>query len=85
MTHGEASVTAEEVATLIDMNSLMFFAAKLSLGQEDGMIEMSPEEDDMITQFQNDAVLMHVIIKRYLGDDYVNDYIDNLEMMEDDE
>lgn len=85
MKHGEESVTPEEVARLIDMNSLMFFSAKLSLAQEDEMIRLSPEEDEMISRFQRDALLIHVIIRRYLGADYVTDYIDNLEMMTDDE
>lgn len=85
MKHGEESVTPEEVARIIDMNSLMFFGAKLSLAQEDGMITMSPEEDELISRFQRDALLIHVIIRRYLGPDYVTDYIDNLEMMTDDE
>lgn len=84
MKHGEESVTPEEVAQIIDMNSLMFFGAKLSLAQEDGMITMSPEEDELISRFQRDALLIHVIIRRYLGPHYVTDYIDNLEVMTDD-
>lgn len=84
MKHGEESVTPEEVTQIIDMNSLMFFGAKLSLAQEDGMITMSPEEDELISRFQRDALLIHVIIRRYLGPDYVTDYIDNLEVMTDD-
>lgn len=84
MKHGEESVTPEEVARLIDMNSLMFFGAKLSLAQEDGMITMSPDEDEMISRFQRDALLIHVIIRRYLGPNYISDYIDNLEVMVDD-
>jgi hypothetical protein len=84
MKHGEESVTPEEVATLIDMNSLLFFSAKLSLAQGDGMIELSTEEDEMISRFQRDALLIHVIIRRYLGNEYVTDYLDNLEMMTDD-
>lgn len=84
MNHGEESVTPEEVASLIDMNSLLFFSSKLSLAQSDEMIELTPEEDEMISRFQRDALIIHVIIRRYLGDEYVTDYLANLEVMVDD-
>ena len=75
----------DHVTRLGDFNALVFFADELFLDDEDNKLEL--DEDDAITlrDFLDQAIKADTIIQKYLGKEYIADYIETIETEDTDE
>ena len=73
------------VTRLGDFNALVFFTDELFMDHEDNKIEL--DEDDAITlrDFLDYSIKTDTIIQKYLGKDYIADYIETIETEDTDE
>ena len=69
----------DHITRLSDFNALVFFADELFLDDEDNKLEL--DEDDAVTlrDFLDIAIQADTIIQKYLGKDYIADYIETIE------
>jgi hypothetical protein len=71
----------DHVTRLGDFNALVFFADELFADDEANLIDL---DDDAATlsQFLDDAQQVDLIIQKYLGQSYIDDYIETIETEE---
>jgi hypothetical protein len=71
----------DHVTRLGDFNALVFFADELFADDEANLIDL---DDDAATlsQFLDDAQQVDLIIQKYLGQSYIDDYIETTETEE---
>jgi hypothetical protein len=72
----------DHVTRLGDFNALVFFADELFADHEANTIALDDEDAATLSQFLDDAIQADLIIQKYLGKDYIADYIETIETEE---
>ena len=72
----------DHVTRLADFNALVFFADELFADDEANLIDLDDEDAATLSQFLDDAQQVDLIIQKYLGKDYIADYIETIETEE---
>lgn len=77
--HLELYTRLSNIADLGEFNAIIYFANQLILDHVDK--KRAIDDDDLIAldKFLDHALLTNRIVKQYLGDNYVTDYIETLE------
>jgi hypothetical protein len=63
-----------------DFNALVFFADQLFINEVNKRIELDPEDAHIMHQFLDDAIKVDTILQKYLGKDYIGNYIEQHEI-----
>ena len=71
----------DHVTRLGDFNALVFFADELLIDDEDNL-ELDDEDAATLRDFLDHAIQADTIIQKYLGKDYIADYIETIETEE---
>ena len=75
----------DHITRLGDFNALVFFADELFLDDDANKIELDEDDATILRDFLDDAIKADTIIQKYLGKDYIADYIETIETEDTDE
>lgn len=76
-------IHVQEIAEVAEHNALVFFAHRLIIDDMEDERALLDDDMELLDAFMDQAVAVDKIVKRYMGDNYISDYIESLE--EDDE
>lgn len=83
--HMEVWKHTEHMIEVADNNALVFFADELISDDLTKVIELDPEEGETLQDFIDMALDVDKIVKKYLGKEYIQDYLKTLTEGEEDE
>lgn len=72
----------DHVTRLGDFNALVFFADELFADDEANLIDLDDDDAATLSQFLDDAQQVDLIIQKYIGKEYIADYIETIETEE---
>lgn len=72
----------DNITRLGDFNALVFFTDELFADNEANTIDLDDEDAFKLAQFLTDAQEVDTIIQKYLGKNYIADYIESTETEE---
>ena len=72
----------DNITRLADFNALVFFTDELFADDEANLIDLDDDDAATLAQFLDDAQHVDLIIQKYIGKDYIADYIETIETEE---
>ena len=77
--HLEVYTRLSRIADLSELNAIVWFANSLIIDHVADKINVTDDDIIDLDNFLDHALLIEATIKRYLGDNYIQDYLDTLE------